>query len=486
MNTFKKLRNVALILMMGSVVMTSCNDDDEEVPNNGGNTSPTATLFTEGTDAATGMPSTSIVDRGEGIGTRTLTSDRVWVLDGFTFVNPGQTVTVEPGTILKGEGGQGAAASALIVARGGRLVADGTATDPIIMTYEGDPLGNGAETTPITQRGSWGGLIVLGNASLNSAPGETAIEGLPTNEPRGLYGAINGSSDDDDDSGVYRYISIRHGGTDIGAGNEINGFTLGGVGRGTVVDYVEVVANVDDGVEWFGGTVDCKHLLVTGCGDDSYDYDEGWRGRVQYAVAVQDPAIGDRGGEHDGGTDPEIAEPFATPVFFNATYVGRGIGAGNRLLTFRDNAGGEYHNSIFVNFDRGVDIEKLANEQDSYKMFNDGFLALAGNIFYDVLNPGTSSTATDLFKVAGGNDAQNLNFSDSFATNGNQVTDPGLSYAGASLQEVADGLNLVPNTAANGGTAPTDAFFDNVNYRGAFAPGGTNWAQGWTKTFGDR
>ncbi|HKL02800.1 MAG TPA: hypothetical protein VJ911_03960, partial [Cryomorphaceae bacterium] len=360
MNSLIKLRNSALILAMGAMVLTSCNDDDEEVlPQS----STTATLFTEGTDQATGLPSTSIQDRGEGIGTRTLTNDRAWILDGFVFVNSGQTVTVEPGTIIKGEGGQGAAASALIVARGGRLIAEGTDSEPIIMTYEGDPLGNGGLTTPISQRGSWGGLIVLGNASLNSTPGESAIEGIPTNEPRGLYGAINGSTNDDDDSGIFKYISIRHGGTDIGAGNEINGFTLAGVGSQTTIEYIEVVSNVDDGVEWFGGTANCKYLLVTGAGDDSFDYDEGWRGNVQYACAVQDPAVGDRGGEHDGGTDPETAQPYATPVWFNVTYVGRGIGAGTRLLTFRDNAGGEYHNSIFTNFENGVDIEKLASDQ---------------------------------------------------------------------------------------------------------------------------
>lgn len=480
MNTFKNLRAFSLILAASSLALVSCNDDDED--GNEPGPSATATIFTDGTDAATGLPSTSIVDRGEGIGTRTLTNDRVWILDGFTFVNEGQTVTIQPGTIIKGEGGQGSAASAFIVARGGRCIADGEATDPIIFTYEGDPLGNNGEITPIAERGLWGGVIVLGQASLNSTPGETAIEGIPTSETRGLYGGnIN-----DDDSGIFRYISIRHGGTDIGAGNEINGFSLGGVGSGTVVDFIEVISNVDDGVEWYGGTVDCKHLIVTGAGDDSYDYDEGWRGRVQYAVAVQDPAIGDRGGEHDGGTDPETGTPYATPVFFNSTYIGRGIGAGNRLITLRDNAGGEYHNSIFANFDQGIDIEKLSSEQDSYKMFTDGLLAFAGNIFYDVVNPGIGSTATDLFTVAGGDADQNMEFVASFDANGNEVNDPGLTYGGATLEEVISNLNMIPSTAANGGAAPTDNFFEPVTYRGAFEPGGSNWAEGWTKTFGDR
>ena len=142
------------------------------------------------------------------------------------------------------------------------------------MTFQGDPLDG---SIPYTTKGQWGGLILLGNARLNSVPGESAIEGIPTSEPRGLYGGDN----DEDNSGMLAYISVRHGGTDIGAGNEINGVTYGGVGSATSVEYIEVISNADDGMEFFGGTVCVKHALVAFCGDDGFDYDT-WR--IQFSA----------------------------------------------------------------------------------------------------------------------------------------------------------------------------------------------------------
>ncbi|MEM7101786.1 MAG: carboxypeptidase regulatory-like domain-containing protein [Bacteroidota bacterium] len=315
------------------------------------------------------------------------TNDKTYILDGFVFVNDGQTLNIQAGTIIQGKPGEGANASALIVARGGKIMAEGTAAQPIIFTYEGDNGGSAA-----TLRGQWGGLIILGNASLNSNPGETNIEGIPTTEARGLYGG----NDDNDNSGVLSYVSIRHGGTNIGSDNEINGLTLGGVGAGTTIDYVEVVANKDDGIEWFGGTARAKHLIVAFCADDALDYDEGYRGKNQFVIVHQDPTAdaADRGGEHDGGTDPEDGTPFATPTFCNVTSIGN---SGERTITFRDNAGGFYVNSIFSGFGRGIDIENLVGtKQDSYKQWVDGNLGLMGNVFHNI-DAGT--TGADLFKV---------------------------------------------------------------------------------------
>lgn len=315
------------------------------------------------------------------------TSDKTYVLDGFVFVGAGQTLHIEAGTVVQGKPGEDVNASVLIVARGGKILAEGTAEKPIIFTFEGDTGGSSASL-----RAQWGGLIILGKARLNSTPGESAIEGLPTNEPRGLYGG----NDDADNSGVLRYVSIRHGGTNIGADNEINGLTLGGVGSGTTIEYVEVVGNKDDGIEWFGGTVNARYLISAFCADDGLDYDEGYRGHNQFVIVYQDPADGaaDRGGEHDGGTDPETGTPYATPIFYNVTSVGN---PGSRALTFRDNAGGEYHNSIFVNYGRGVDVEYLTGqEQDSYKQWLDGLLKLENNIFYNIAK---GTTGKDLFTL---------------------------------------------------------------------------------------
>ncbi len=325
-----------------------------------------------------------------------MTADTIWwgndttyFLDGFVFVNSGKTLVIEAGTIIKGLSGQGNNASALIVARGAKIIAEGTASAPIIFTYADD--GNGGAGTAATQRGLWGGLLILGNASLNSTPGETQIEGIPTSETRGLYGG----SSDADNSGILRYVSIRHGGSNIGADNEINGLTLGGVGSGTTLEYIEVVANQDDGIEWFGGTVDGKWLIVAFCADDALDYDEGYRGRNQWVIIHQADDDADRGGEHDGGTNPEDATPYATPWFVNVTSVGN---PNSRAITFRDNAGGYYMNSIFTGYNNGVDIEDLVGQdQDSYKQFQDGNLKLEGNIFHNIA---AGTTGADLFKTS--------------------------------------------------------------------------------------
>jgi len=428
---------------------------------------PNATEFVESGNTVT------VTDHGEGVGTTTFTADKVWILDKFVFVNSGQTLTIEAGTVIKGKAGQGENASALIVAKGGKIMAEGTATNPIIFTAESDDLSGSLSKSA---RGLWGGLILLGKAQLNSSPGESAVEGIPTTETRGLYGG----TDDADNSGVLKYISIRHGGTDIGAGNEINGLTLGGVGSGTTIEHIEVIANADDGIECFGGKPQIKNMVISYCADDCFDYDEGFRGNVQFVLAFQDPNAGDRMGEHDGGTTPEDGSPYAHPIFYNTTYIGRGISAGKRMITFRDNAGGEYHNSVFMNQTKGIDVEKLASGEDSYSRFSNGELVLANNVFFDVVVAGTGATESDLFKISFAtgvtDNGETANFQASFASNNNSVVDPGI---------VTSPLNPVPSNSANvsGAATPTNAWFTTTTYKGAFDPAGTNWASGWTLLF---
>lgn len=318
--------------------------------------------------------------------TVTWSKNTLYKLDGFVFVGDGQTLNIEEGTIIQGKAGTGANASALIVTRGGTINANGTAAEPIIFTYDGDQGGTAA-----TQRGQWGGLIILGKAGLNSAQGETQIEGIPTTETRGLYGG----TEDNHSSGTVRYVSIRHGGSNIGNDNEINGLTLGGVGSGTTLEYIEVIGNKDDGIEWFGGTAQGKYLITAFCGDDGLDYDEGYRGKNQFVIVHQDAALADRGGEHDGGTSPETGTPFAIPVFWNVTMIGNNT---KKTITFRDNAGGKYYNSIFSGFGKGIDIEDIQDQaQDSYKQFVDGNLLIKNCIFHDIA---AGTAPEDLFTVS--------------------------------------------------------------------------------------
>jgi len=257
----------------------------------------------------------SITDQGGGTGTVTWTSDTEYLLNGFVFVNDGQTLTIEAGTVIRGKTGQGSLASALIVARGGTIIAEGERSNPIIFTAEGDDLKG---SVPLEARGLWGGLIILGDATISTKSGEDMIEGLPLSEPRGIYGGY----DDDDNSGILQYVSIRHGGTNIGEGNEINGLTLGGVGRQTTIEYVEVISNADDGVEFFGGDVNCKNLAVSFCGDDAFDMDQGFHGKGQFWLAINS-ADSDKTLEVTGGLQPVSGLPGSFPLVYNATLIGK-------------------------------------------------------------------------------------------------------------------------------------------------------------------
>ena len=222
----------------------------------------------------------------------TWVTGKCYVLAGRITVVNGVTLTIEPGVVVKGQAGAQAAATALLIARGAKLMAEGTADLPIVFTSIADELtpedlaaGNyGSPNLSIDQNGLWGGLIVLGKARISAGGDamEVQIEGIPTSDPNGLYGG----TDDNDNSGVLKYISIRHGGTNIGSGNEINGLTLGGVGSGTVIENIEVVANQDDGIEWFGGTVSVKNALVWNVGDDGIDTDQSWGGTLDNFVVI--------------------------------------------------------------------------------------------------------------------------------------------------------------------------------------------------------
>jgi hypothetical protein len=441
------------------IVFGGCSDDD-----NGVSSTVRETSFTYDAENVT----MTVKDYGLGTGTMTWNSDTTWILDGFVFVNSGQTLTIEPGTVIKGRSGQGANASALIVARGGKIMAAGTATSPIIFTSEFDDVTDPGDIQ-IGQRGLWGGVILLGEARINTAAGQGQIEGIPSTEPRGAYGG----SDDADDSGILRYVSIRYGGTDIGEGNEINGLTMGAVGSGTTIDHIEVFYNNDDGFEWFGGTVNTKYLVSAFNGDDCFDYDEGFRGKGQFWLSIQTGTDGDRAGEHDGGTEPEDGTPYAIPVISNVTYIGSGSASSNSsnmVFKIRDNAGGKYYNSIFTEFGgEGVDVEDLASGEDSRARLEGGDLVLSNNIWYGF---GAGPNLADFVKQ------------DFVRThllgNDNDIIDPQL--AGTSRTNNG-GLNPRPNAAgpaANGATSLSDAFFDNVAYYGAFATSGSLWTDGWT------
>ena len=232
----------------------------------------------------------------------TWTKDNIYILNGKVVVDAGSTLTIEAGTIIKAEDDAGSLASALIVAQGGTIMANGSASEPIIFTSIKDEIQPGMIVSPnLTEFDNqlWGGLILLGYAPVSTADGNSVghIEGIPRDDAFGSYGG----DDPEDNSGVLRYISVRHGGIVIGGDNELNGITFGGVGNGTIVENIEVVANLDDGIEWFGGTVNCSNVVVAFGEDDGLDIDQNYAGTISNAFVITSGATaGDNALEIDG------------------------------------------------------------------------------------------------------------------------------------------------------------------------------------------
>lgn len=320
------------------------------------------------------------------VGDRTLSADSVYRIDGYTFVEDG-TLTIEPGSVIiaETEPTTGDPISALIITRTATIMADGTAEEPIIMTSEND---NGSLTELST--GEWGGLVILGEASTyNEGATEVQIEGIPTSVP-----AMYGGNNDDDNSGVIRYVSIRYTGDEIAAGNELQGLTLGGVGRGTTIDYVESFASSDDGIEIFGGTVNLKHFVIAFAEDDSYDFDAGWKGNGQFLFAIQSDAS-DAIFEWDGAI-PDAAPLYTDATLYNMTLIGGSAGAVQAIL-MRDNTAGVVANSIITDFGgKALQVEDLPDtDADSYGRFQNGEIEILNNIWnvgeqYTQINSGDS------------------------------------------------------------------------------------------------
>ena len=318
----------------------------------------------------------------------TWTNNNIYVLNQKVVVSSGVVLTIQAGTIIKGTEGTGSLASALIVAKGGKLNAVGTATEPIIFTSINDniEIGQTAGTNlDETNSGLWGGLIVLGDAPCSfSGDVETLqIEGIPADDTFGLYGGNNAT----DNSGVYQYISIRHGGALIGEGNEINGLTLGGVGSGTVIENIEVVANVDDGIEFFGGTVNASNLLVWAQGDDALDIDQAYSGTIDNAVVLL-------GANSDHAFEIDGPEGSATGSFSlkNVTIIGNQITEDGEYADYRSNAMGSTENIYAYGFKTSSDVE-LDNDGVATN-YNNGLLSFGT---WEIVVPTGVENASDVF-----------------------------------------------------------------------------------------
>ncbi len=329
----------------------------------------------------------------------TWVSSKIYELKGKVIVESGVTLTIEPGTIIKGQEGSGANASVLIVSKGAKLMAEGTSTQPIIFTSVLDniQLGETSGTNlDVNDNGKWGGLIILGDAPISAGNGdtETQIEGIPATETYGKFGGNNPN----DNSGVLNYVSIRHGGALIGAGNEINGLTLGGVGAGTSITNIEILATLDDGVEFFGGTVNINNLVVSYQGDDGIDIDMNYAGTISNFAVVHAGST-DEGLEIDG---PE-GSTYITGLFTleNGSIISKdGNGSG---ADFKSKAQGTLNNVTWEGYNGKVikirasysDTTSCTDKEDAYSHLSSANPTLVINNSEII----SSSTITSLLDV---------------------------------------------------------------------------------------
>ncbi|HRS19597.1 MAG TPA: hypothetical protein P5243_08835, partial [Bacteroidales bacterium] len=461
-----------------------------------------------------------------------------------------KSLTIQPGTLIKGRahGGVAENAAALIVSRGGKIFASGTETCPIVFTAEADNLDG---TYPIGNVGKWGGIALLGQAQncINGgengnciAAGLGVVEGFDVLNPYNWYGAdINNSKgngaeqfNDDDNSGIMRYVSIRHAGCEIAQGNELNGLSLASVGRGTTIENIEVISNDDDDIEIFGGTVNLRYITsMFGC-DDMLDYDLGWNGTAQFIFGIHEPnntngnlwpGSSDNGLEGDGD-DKNLTTTFdktkrSNPTIYNATLVSNGNftptadNTGVAGIMAKDRTQGSIYNSVFVNFRSGLHLATNATEGNAYqnwsntateltlsipnslKVKNNTFIGCDMPMSIGALVSGKNATIQSVTPTAPS--AADLT---QFTTTDKNIVIPagsldpkfGFAYVWAmntATNAVTTKYDVVPSSIAATVSGTANPFYSNeaapqakgmipVAYRGAFAPTGKSWVSGWT------
>ncbi len=460
----------------------------------------------------------------------TWTASNVYNLQRQIYVLPGATLTIQAGTVVASTTNIG---GSLAVARGAQIVVQGTAKNPVIFTSEADRAtwtgGNPRTGAWREAANEWGNITIMGRGYISSciagntpAPSATNVhpmEGLVAaapNDPNVLYGGGN----DDDDSGSLSYLSLRYGGKVIGLGNELNGLSLGGIGRDSDIDHVEIMNNVDDGIEIWGGTVNLKYLSIWNVGDDSLDIDQGWRGKAQFGLIVQGysvdapqgSGVGDNCIETDGAEGSDY-QPVTTGTIYNMTVIGQPV-AGDHATAWRDNCRMQYRNSIFMDlgervlgFDNSGDhscgllgyganttlswaatwttpytafsaVNAPANPAAFYRAQSSGNLnQITDSVFYNNLfaTAYTEAVARGVFAAANNNVREPANSPIRSITRAPSAIKGGLALVrvtGLDPRPANDALSSV-------GFAPNDGFFSGAKYRGAFTPG-ILWTTGWT------
>ena len=403
---------------------------------------------------------------------RTLKAGTVYKLRGIVYVVDGATLTIEAGTRIEGER---SSRGALVVTRGTKIIAEGTKEKPIVFTSDA--------ATPTA--GDWGGIVMLGrattNAAFNNNPGVGEIEGGVNNgEGLGLYGG----ADDADNSGVLKYVRIEYAGYAFLPDKELNSLTLGGVGNGTVIDYVQVSHALDDAFEWFGGTVNAKHLIAYKTLDDDLDTDNGFRGKVQFVIVLRDSTLADKSKvesfESDNDANGSTLTPQTAAIFSNVTSIGpraalTNIGSANYLAgaQIRRNSTISIFNSVFMGWPTGILIDASKGEPTDKNIpakllvQNTIIAGSAKSVDYSV-----SPTAPTGWAAA---DALNW-FNTASYGNAILATNDEVKLAAAFNYSTPDVTPQAGSPALNGSNftdAKLSSGFSAVNFRGAVGAAGT-------------
>ncbi|MCS6818752.1 MAG: hypothetical protein NZ522_02285 [Chitinophagales bacterium] len=416
-----------------------------------------------------------IVPKGS---SRTLVNSKKYLLSGIVIVDSAATLTIEPGTVIMGEK---RTKGTLVIKPFGKLIANGTASQPIVFTSN--------QEQDERDAGDWGGVVILGNANKNQS-GATAIEGIT---PAINYGTFQSTTYDNENSGTLRYVRIEFAGIALSPNNETNSLTLGAIGNGTTLEYVQVSYGGDDGFEWFGGTVNAKYLVSFATWDDDFDCDFGYTGKVQFALAIRDPFSADQSGSTSFEIDNDAAgstnEPRTAPIFSNVTVLGpRSDSAqaisGNytRAAHLRRSSKPEIYNSVITGyatlftFDGANTDPKVARNiiasprsgatAPTFKATANSFPAT--QVYYDKLSDSNSTVTifTNTSRVANWSPI-GLSESLFFAENTDYPSNPNFTVTSGSA-------------ATGGNFHGLPSFFTPTTYRGAFGPT-TDWTDGWTE-----
>ncbi|QHT65876.1 T9SS C-terminal target domain-containing protein [Rhodocytophaga rosea] len=434
------MKNVSKLLSMLflGLILWSCNKDDD-----GGEPDITDPANREVVEVS-----------GSIIEATTWEEGKKYLLKGFVYVDKGATLTIQPGTIIKGDKDS---KGSLIIKPGSRIVAEGTQQKPIVFTSN-QPKGSRAA-------GDWGGLIILGNAIVNKSPSVLEGEGTST------FGGTNNA----DNSGVLKYVRIEFAGIAYETDKEINALTLGGVGSGTTIDFVQSSYSGDDAFEWFGGAVNAKHLVSFRTLDDDFDTDLGYSGNVQYGVILRDPAVADQctcsdsnGFESDNDGLGTTAAPQTTAKFANISlFVGPGTlnSKYRSAARIRRNSAISIYNSVFTGGHpkAGLELEGSAT-QDNFTVGTSDYAGMILSGFTTPVLPNADPVLARLKDVTRANNTELAAGDLKLDADYNNLTAPKfLPQSGSPL--LSAGVTL-------------PAGFETAAFKGAFNT--SDWTEGWT------